>query len=106
MLKIKKLRVRSDWTRMDRTLEPPGGMQRHHASGEQAEAGAAESRRRDHVSESLRARKAAERLDEVAVGFGIARHRTAERRNDVEGVEIVKPVEPGHVDGRKFEAEK
>ena len=58
------------------------------------------------VGKGLRPRKAADRFDEVAVGVAIARHRAAQRRDDVEGIEVVERIEAGHVDGREFEAEK
>src|SRR5712671_636905 len=66
--------------------QPPGGMQRNHAAGEHAVAHPAKARRRDHVGEGLRAREPADGFDEITIRIGIARHRAAERRNDVEGI--------------------
>ena len=37
--------------------------------------------------------KAPDRFDEIAIGLGVARNRAAERRNDVEGIEIVERIE-------------
>ena len=45
-------------------------------------------------------------LGEVAIRFRIAGDHAAERRNDVERVEIIEPVETGHVHARELEAEK
>src|ERR1700726_1794457 len=83
--------------------QPPARMQRHHAAGQHAVADPAKSRRRDHVGEGLRPREAPDRLDEIAIGFGVARNRATERRNDVEGIEIVERIEPGNIDARKLE---
>ncbi len=45
-------------------------------------------------------------FDEVPIGFGVAGDGAAERRNHLEREQIVEPVEPGHVDGGKFQAQK
>ena len=46
-------------------------------------------------------RKAANRFHQIAIGLGVAGDRAPERRDHVERVEIVEPVEPGHIDRRK-----
>src|SRR6266481_7510151 len=86
--------------------QPPAGMQRNHAAGQHAEAYPAESRRCDHVAKGLGLWKAPDRFDQIPIGLGVTCDRAAERRDDVKGVEIIDRIEPGHVDGRKFEAEK
>src|SRR3984893_15400842 len=86
--------------------QPPAGMHRNHSAGQHAEADAAEPRRRDHFRKRLRPWEAPDRFDQISIGFRVTRDRAAERRNDVEGIEIVERIEPGHIDSGKFEAEK
>ena len=45
-------------------------------------------------------------FDEVLIGFGIAGHGAAERRDDAEREQLIDPVEPGHVDGGEFQAQE
>ncbi len=45
-------------------------------------------------------------LDQIAIGLGVAGHRPADRRNDVERIKLVGPVEPRHVDVGKFETQE
>ncbi len=45
-------------------------------------------------------------LDQVAIGLGVAGDDPAERRDDVEGVEVVEAIEGGDIDGREFETEE
>ena len=47
-----------------------------------------------------------DRFDEVLIGFGVAGHRLAKLRNHLERKHVVEPVEAGHVDGGKFQAEE
>src|SRR5712691_7299084 len=86
--------------------QPPPGMQRNHAPGQQAEAHLPEPCRCDHFRKGRRFRKAPDRFDQISVGFRIARDRPAERRDYIEGIEIVERIEPGHIDAGKFETEK
>ena len=72
---------------------PPGEV----AIGDAVEAGIL-----DHRGEARLVGKAADRFDQIFVGLGIAGHEPAERRNDVEGEELVEPVEPGDVRRRRI----
>ena len=60
----------------------------------------------DHLGESAGLRKFADRLDEILVGFGVAGHGAAERRNYLERKQIVEPIEAGNVDGGEFQAQE
>ena len=51
-------------------------------------------------------REAADRFDEVAVGFGVARDGPAERGNDAERIGVVEGVEAGHVGLGEFQAQE
>src|SRR5262249_37751660 len=86
--------------------QPPPRMQRNHAAGQDAEAYPPESRRCGHFGKGLRLRKAPDRLDQISIRLGVPRDRPAERRDDIEGIEIVDRIEPGHIDAGKFETEK
>src|SRR5215831_21389916 len=81
-------------------------MQRNHTARQHAEAHPAESRRRDHIGESLRLREAPDRFHQISIGASVACYRAAERRDDVKGVEIVERIEPRHIDSGKFKADK
>ena len=58
------------------------------------------------LRERIGPREAANRFDQIAVGLGVAGDGAAERRNHVEGVEIVERVEAGHVDRGELQAEE
>src|SRR5262245_51919636 len=64
--------------------QPPARVQRHDAPGHALETDAAEARVAHHLRERLRVREAADRFDEVAIGFAITRHDPPERRDHVE----------------------
>src|SRR6476620_9825083 len=81
-------------------------MQRHDAAGHARKLDLAKAGRADHVGEDRWWRKLADRLGEVAIGFGIAGDHATERRADVERVEIINPVEARHIHVRELEAEK
>src|SRR5258708_23906407 len=86
--------------------QPPSGMQRNHAAGQRPEAHPPEPRRRDHFRKGRRLRKAPDRFDQESVGFRVAGDLPAERRDHIEGIEIIEGVEPGHIDAGKFETDK
>src|SRR5262249_20986991 len=86
--------------------QPPPGMQRNHAARQYTEAYPSEPGRRDHFRKGLGFRKAPDRFDQISVRLGIARDRPAERRDDVERIEIVDRIESGHIDAGKLEAEE
>src|ERR1700730_3001320 len=94
---------RNTWERAEITdragLQPPARMQSHPPAGQDAMAHAAESRTRNHVGKCLRLREAPDRFDQIAIGFRVSRHRAAQRRNDIERIEVVEQVEARHVDG-------
>src|SRR5262249_32792143 len=89
-----------------RRSQAPARMQRHDAAGERLRGYAAEAGGANHRGEIVRLGKAPDRLDEVAVGFRIARDRAAERRDDIERIEVIERVEPRHVDGGELETEE
>src|SRR5215470_11337380 len=86
--------------------QPPPGMQRNHAAGQQAEARPSEPGRRDHFRKGRRLRKAPDRFHQISVGFRVARDCPAEGRDHIEGIEVVERVQPRHIDAGKFETEK
>src|SRR5262245_63557374 len=86
--------------------QPPARMQRHDAAGHALEADAAEAGAAHHVGERLRVREAADRFDQVAVGFAVAGYDAPERRDHVERIEVVERIKPRHVDRREFEAKE
>ena len=43
-------------------------------------------------------------IHQIAIGFRVADHGAADRRNNVERIEIVEPVEAGQGDGGKLQA--
>ena len=45
-------------------------------------------------------------LDEILIGLGIAGDGAAERRDHLEREQVIEPIEPGHIDGREFQAEE
>ena len=59
-----------------------------------------------HLGKRVRAREAADQFDQIAVGLGIAHDGAAERRHDVEGIELVERIEPGHIHIGELEAEE
>src|SRR5262249_55530559 len=65
--------------------QPPSRMERNHAAAQQTEAYLPEPGRGDRLRKGLRFWKAPDRLHQISVRFGIARHRLAKRRNDIEG---------------------
>src|SRR5260370_28642293 len=81
-------------------------MQRHDAARQALPVDAGKAGRPYHFSKRAGLGKLADRFDEVTIGFGIAGHRAAERRNDLERKQIVDSIEPGHVDGGKFQAQE
>ena len=82
-------------------------MQRHDAAGERLIATPARKpAARIMSAKACGLREAADRFDQIAIGLGVAGHRAAERRDDVERIEVVERVEAGNVDGGEFEAEK
>ena len=54
----------------------------------------------DHRGEAGLVGELADRLDQIAVGVAIAGDHLAKRRDDVEGEEVVEPVETGDVVSR------
>ena len=76
------------------------------AAGERTKGDARESGGPHHAGKDLGRWKAADRFDQIAVGFGIAGDEAAERRDDVERIEVVECVEPRHIDGGEFQAQK
>jgi hypothetical protein len=46
------------------------------------------------------------RFDQILVGLGIPGDGAAERRDHLEREQVVDPVQPGHVDGGKFQAQE
>jgi len=64
------------------------------------------SRRTNHVGEYGRLGKFADGFHEIPIGLSVARHHAAEWRDHIEGEQVVEPVEPRHLDGREFQAEK
>src|SRR5690242_17502243 len=89
-----------------RPSELPARMQRDDAAGQLPIADAAEAGRLDHRGKSLRLRKFTDGLDEVLIRFAVAGDHLADARDSLEGIELVQPVEPGHVDSRKFKAQE
>ncbi len=81
-------------------------MQRHDTAREALPVDAGKARRPHHFGKRARLGKLADRFDEIAIGVGVAGHRTAERRNDLERKQIVDSIEPGHVDSGKFQAQE
>ena len=81
-------------------------MQRHHAAGEALEGDATEISAADHVGELRGLGKLADRLDEIAIGLGVAGHGAADRRDDVERIEVVEPVKARHVDRGELQADE
>src|SRR5581483_5542862 len=84
---------------------PPARMHGGDAAGEVAVAHAAKARLADQGGERLLLRKAADALDEVAVGLGRTRRQGAEPRDHLEGVEVVEAVEQRHLAGRELQAQ-
>ncbi len=64
------------------------------------------ARRAHHVGERIRAREAADRFDEIAIRLGIAHDRAADRRHDIERIELVQRIEPGHIDIGEFKTQE
>jgi hypothetical protein len=67
---------------------------------------ARKSRRAQHRGENLRLWKAANRFDQITIRFRVAHDHPAERRNDIERIEVIERIERGNVDGGEFETEK
>src|SRR5579885_727756 len=86
--------------------QPPPGMKRNHAAGQQAETHPPEPGRRDRFSKGFRLRKAPDRFDKIPVGVGVAGDGLAKRRNDIERIKVVNRIEPRHIDAGKFQTEK
>ena len=51
-------------------------------------------------------REFADGLDEISIGLGVARDGAAELRDHPEREQVIEPIEPGHVDGGKFQAQE
>ena len=66
----------------------------------------AEARRLDHGGEGLLVGKAPDRFDEIPVGVGVAGDRAPHRRDRVEGIEVVDPVEHRRGNLTELEAEE
>src|SRR4051812_18015005 len=58
--------------------QPPARMQRHDAAGHALEAGPCEAGIAHHLRERLRMREAADRFDQIAIGFAVACHHAPE----------------------------
>jgi len=56
--------------------------------------------------DAARAREAADRFDKIAIRFGIAHHRAADRRHEVERIKLIQRIEPRHVDIGEFQAQE
>jgi len=78
-------------------------MHSDNAAAHQPVRDARKSGRAHHVGESLRLGEVADRLDQIAIGFGVADYRAPERRNDIEGIKVVNLIEARHGHGGKFE---
>src|SRR6185437_6687681 len=85
-----------------RPSQLPARMQRDDAARQLPIADAAEAGRLDHRGESLRLGKFANGLHEVLIRLAVAGDHLADAWDRLEGIELVQPVEPGHVDSRKF----
>src|SRR5215212_2912990 len=99
-------RLRARWTMPPITSDLPAGMDGDDAAGHGTMRDAPESRFPDHAREGGARREAADRLDEVAIGFCVAGDEPAQSRNDVEGVGLIERVESRHVHVRELEAQE
>src|SRR6266516_1891168 len=81
-------------------------MQRHDTAREALPADAGETGRADHVRKRGGLGKFTNRFHKVAIGFRVAGHGAAERRNHLERKQIINPIQPGHVDGGEFQAQQ
>ena len=60
----------------------------------------------DHRGKTRLVRETGDRFDQVAVGLAVAGHQPPEGGDDVERVELVEPIETGHVDRRELKAQE
>src|SRR5439155_23719042 len=81
-------------------------MQRYDTAREALPADAGETGRADDVRKRGGLGKFTNRFHKVAIGFRVAGHGAAERRNHLERKQIVNPVQPGHVDSGEFQAQQ
>ena len=56
----------------------------------------------DHRGEARLVGEAADRFDQIAIGLAVADDDMADRRDDLEGEQVVEAVEPGDVDRRRI----
>ena len=60
----------------------------------------------DHFGKGMGSWKFADRFDEIAIRFGVTGDDAAQRRNHLEGKQIVDPVQARHIDAGKFQAQE
>src|SRR5262245_29032706 len=86
--------------------QTPARIQCDDAARHRFKADAREICRADHVGKGRGLRELLDLFDEIAISLGVAGDDPAERRNHVERIELVQPIEPWQIDMRKLEAEK
>src|SRR5262245_32067835 len=86
--------------------QPPGGMDRGNPATQIAVPNPLEARILDQMHEVFLIGEAADALDEIAVGGAVAGDEPAESGYGIKGIGVIEPVEQGHLDGGKFEAEE
>src|SRR5262245_43331400 len=86
--------------------QPPAGMDCGNPAAQIAVPHPLEASTLDQMHEVFLIGEAADALDEIAVGGGIAGDEPAESGYGIEGIGIIEPVEQGHLDGGKLKAEE
>src|ERR1700688_4132053 len=86
--------------------QTPARMQRHDAARKALPIDPREACRTDHLGKGIGLWKFTDRFHKVLIGFGVAGHGAAERWNQLERKQLVNPIEAGHIDGGKFQAQK
>src|SRR5690606_3785526 len=86
--------------------DPPAGMHGGNTTRQIAVLDLLEPRLADHLREAFLIRELADRFHEILVGLGIPCREFAKARNDLERVEIIRPVEHRDLALGKFQAQE
>src|SRR5690606_15350591 len=82
----------------------PAGMAGSNPAGIIAPVHALEAGSANHLGKARLVGKLADRFNQIAVGFTVARHNCADLRDGMERPDVIEPVKARHLHGRKFEA--
>src|SRR5262249_49390371 len=92
--------------RVPTDLEAPPRVDGGDAPRQVAEAHPPKSCLAKQLRKTALVREFANALNQVAIGFGRPGGERAEARDDLEGMEVIEPVQHGHVAAGEFEAQK